>query len=78
MLSAPPVTVPFVPSAPLWEKYFGMVSAAFALSGAEVQTIKGSGSQNVSIMDVATWGIEAFSADDDYIVVHDGVTVEVL
>ena len=51
------------------------VSAVFALSGAEVQTIKGSGSQNVSIMDVATWGIDAFSADDDYIVVHDGVTV---
>ena len=51
------------------------VSAALALSGADVQTIKGSSSGGLSMMNVATWGIEAFSAEDDYFIVHDGVSV---
>ena len=32
LLSVPPVTVPSVPSEPLWEKFFGMVSAAWLSS----------------------------------------------
>ena len=52
-----------------------MASAALALSGVEVQTIKGSSSGGLSIMDVATWGIEAFSSEDDYFIVHNGVSV---
>ena len=51
------------------------VSAALALSGADVQTIKGSSSGGLSMMNVATWGIDAFSAEDDYFIVHDGVSV---
>ena len=51
------------------------VSAALALSGADVQTIKGSSAGGLSMMNVATWGIEAFSAEDDYFIVHDGVSV---
>ncbi len=50
-------------------------SAAFALSGAEVRTDHGSSSGGTSIMNVATWGIEAFSSEDDYIIAHGGVSV---
>ena len=53
----------------------GAAALAVAAHAAEVRSVKGSSSANVSIMDTATWGISSFSAEDDYIVAHRGICI---
>lgn len=49
--------------------------AVFAAKCAEIRTVKGASAANTSIMNTSTWGIDAFSAEDDYFITSNGVCI---